>query len=135
MISSAGFGTHFEGDSVVGVAKGRNQTLITLANPVSQFVFIRRSENKTGMATVETLDKLELEIPELSKIMTSILFDNGIEFSKFDDMMKSVKNKEEKRFQIYFTHPYALHRLQRRQNHGERHPFGFRPALRTLRRG
>lgn len=99
--------THFEGDSVVGVAKGRNQTLITLANPVSQFVFIRRSENKTGMATVETLDKLELEIPELSKIMTSILFDNGIEFSKFDDMMKSVKNKEEKRFQIYFTHPYA----------------------------
>lgn len=99
--------THFEGDSVVGVARGRHQTLITLANPVSQFVFIRRSENKTGIATVETLDKLEEEIPELSQIMTSILFDNGIEFSKFDDMMKSAKNKEEKRFQIYFTHPYA----------------------------
>lgn len=99
--------THFEGDSVVGVAKGRHQTLITLANPVSQFVFIRRSENKTGVATVNTLDKLEEEITNLNQIMTSILFDNGIEFSKFEDMMKSVKNKEEKRFQVYFTHPYA----------------------------
>ena len=77
------------------------------ANPVSQFVFIRRSENKTSQATVETLDKLELEIPELRKIMTSILFDNGVEFSKFDEMMKSIKDKEEKRFQVYFTHPYA----------------------------
>lgn len=99
--------THFEGDSVIGVAKGTHETLITLANPVSQFVFIKRSKNKTGQATVDTLDKLEIEIPELKQIMTSILFDNGVEFSKFDEMMKSVKNKEEKRFQIYFTHPYA----------------------------
>lgn len=99
--------THFEGDSVVGVAKGRHETLITLANPVSQFVFIRRSENKTSQATIDTLDKLEIEIPELRKIMTSILLDNGVEFSKFDEMMKSIKDKEEKRFQVYFTHPYA----------------------------
>lgn len=99
--------THFEGDSIIGVAKGRHQTLITLANPVSQFVFIRRSENKTGQATVDTMDKMEKEIPELKQIMTSILFDNGVEFSKFDEMMKSVINKEEKRFQVYFTHPYA----------------------------
>lgn len=99
--------THFEGDSVVGVAKGRHETLITLANPVSQFVFIRRSKNKTGQATIDTLDKLETEIPELKQIMTSILFDNGVEFSKFEEMMKSVKNKDEKRFQVYFAHPYA----------------------------
>lgn len=99
--------THFEGDSVVGVAKGRHETLITLANPVSQFVFIQRSENKTAQATVDTLDRLENNIPELKQIMTSILFDNGVEFSKFDEMMQSVKNREEKRFQIYFAHPYA----------------------------
>ena len=99
--------THFEGDSVVGVAKGRHQTLITLANPVSQFTFIRRSENKTGQATVDTLDKLEGEIPQLNKIMESILLDNGVEFSKIEEMMRSVKNKDKKRFQIYFTHPYA----------------------------
>ena len=99
--------THFEGDSVVGVNKGRHQTLITLVNTASQFLLVRRSENKTGQATVETLDKLEEEIPELNKIMESLLLDNGIEFSKIEEMMKSVKDSSKKRFEIYFTHPYA----------------------------
>ena len=99
--------THFQGDSVIGVAKGIHNTLITLVNTVSQFTFIRRSENKTGQATVDTLDKLEEEIPELRKIMETLLLDNGVEFSKIEEMMKSVKNKEKKRFQVYFAHPYA----------------------------
>lgn len=99
--------THFEGDSIVGVAKGRHNTLITLVNTASQFTFVRRSENKTGQATVDTLDKLEEEIPELSKIIESLLLDNGIEFSKIEEMMESVKDRRQKRFQIYFTHPYA----------------------------
>jgi len=99
--------THFEGDSVVGVAKGRHNTLITLVNTASQFLLIKRSENKTGQATVNVFDKLEEEIPELYKIMETLLLDNGIEFSKIEEMMTSVKDREKKRFQIYFTHPYA----------------------------
>lgn len=99
--------THFEGDSVVGVAKGTHNTLITLVNTSSQFLIIRRSENKTGQATVDTLDKLEEEIPQISQIMESLLLDNGVEFSKIEEMMRSVKDKNKKRFQIYFTHPYA----------------------------
>ena len=99
--------THFEGDSVVGVKKGTHQTLITLVNTASQFLLIRRSENKTGQATVNVLDKLEEEIPQLSEIMESLLLDNGIEFSKIEEMMRPSKDKEKKRFQIYFTHPYA----------------------------
>ncbi len=98
--------THFEGDSVIGVKTGRHNTLITLVNTASQFVFIRRSENKTGQATVDTLDKLEREIPQLSEIMKSLLLDNGVEFSKIEEMMKSVKENK-KRFQVYFAHPYA----------------------------
>ena len=99
--------THFEGDSVVGVKKGTHQTLITLVNTASQFLLIRRSENKTGQATVDTLDRLEEDIPQLSEIMESLLLDNGIEFSKIEEMMKSAKDKDKKRFQVYFTHPYA----------------------------
>ena len=99
--------THFEGDSVVGVAKGRHNTLITLVNTASQFLLIRRSENKTGQATVDVLDKLEEEIPELWEIMETLLLDNGIEFSKIEEMMRSSKDKDKKRFQVYFTHPYA----------------------------
>lgn len=99
--------THFQGDSVIGVAKGTHNTLITLVNTASQFTFIRRSENKTGGATVDTLNKLEEEIPDLWKIMETILLDNGVEFSKIEEMMESVKNKKKKRFQVYFAHPYA----------------------------
>ena len=99
--------THFEGDSVVGVKNGTHQTLITLVNTASQFLFVKRSENKTGQATVDTLDRLEEEIPQLSKIMESLLLDNGVEFSKIEEMMKSVKDERKKRFQIYFAHPYA----------------------------
>ena len=51
--------THFEGDSVIGVAKGTHNTLITLVNTASQFLIIR------------------------------------------------VKDENKRRFQIYFTHPYA----------------------------
>lgn len=99
--------THFEGDSVIGVKKGTHNTLITLVNTASQFLFIRRSENKTGQATVDVLDKLEKEIPQLSKIMQSLLLDNGVEFSKIEEMMKSVDKRKKKRFQVYFAHPYA----------------------------
>ena len=41
--------THFEGDSVIGVAKGSHNTLITLVNTASQFLIIRRSENKNRL--------------------------------------------------------------------------------------
>lgn len=99
--------THFEGASVVGVAKGRHNTLITLVNTASQFLLIRKSENKTWKATVDVLDKLEEEIPQLSEIMESLLLDNGIEFSKIEEMMMSSKDNNKKRFQVYFTHPYA----------------------------
>lgn len=99
--------THFEGDSIVGRKKGTHQTLITIVNTASQFTFIRRSKNKTGQATVDVLDELEEEIPEISKIIESILLDNGIEFSKIEEMMQSIKDRKQKRFQIYFTHPYA----------------------------
>ena len=99
--------SHFQGDSVIGAAKGTHNTLITLVNTVSQFTFIRRSENKTGQATVDTLDKLEEEIPDLWKIIETLLLDNGVEFSRIEEMMRSVKNKEKKRFQVYFAHPYA----------------------------
>lgn len=100
--------THFEGDSVIGVKKGTHNTLITLVNTASQFVFIRRSENKTGKATVDTLDKLEKEIPQFSKIMKRLLLDNGVEFSKIEEMMNSVDKRRKKRFQVYFAHPICI---------------------------
>ena len=36
------------------------------------------------------------------------MLDNGIEFSKIEEMMMSSKDNNKKRFQVYYTHPYAL---------------------------
>lgn len=108
--------THFEGDSIIGKAKGSNNTLITLVNIASQFVFIKRSRNKTAVATKEVMDNLEKEIPNLEKIMKSLLLDNGTEFSGFEELMKSIENEKEKRFQIYFAHPYASYERGSNEN-------------------
>lgn len=108
--------TYFEGDSVIGVKAGTHNTLITLVNKASQFTFIRRSENKTAKATVAVLDEIEEEIPELKKIIEIVLFDNGIEFSKIEEMMKSVKDRRRKRFKIYFAHPYASYERGSNEN-------------------
>lgn len=108
--------TYFEGDSIVGVRKGSHNTLITLVNKASQFTFIRRSENKTANATVAVLNGLENEIGDFRKIIEVILFDNGIEFSNFEDMMKSVKDRRKKRCKIYFAHPYASYERGSNEN-------------------
>lgn len=99
--------THFEGDTVIGQTKGRHNTLITLVNTASQFTFIKRSQNKTAQATVDVINELNDEITELHRIMEPLLLDNGVEFSKWDEIMKSNKNENEKRMQVYFAHPYA----------------------------
>lgn len=108
--------THFEGDSIIGKSAGRSNTLITLVNVASQFTFIRRSQNKTALATVNTIDKLEKEIPELYKIMETLLLDNGTEFSKFDELMTSINPDIEKRFQIYFALAYASYQRACNEN-------------------
>lgn len=108
--------TYFEGDSIVGVRMGRHNTLITIVNKVSQFTFIKRSENKTAKATVSMLDELEKEIPNMEKIIETILFDNGVEFSDFEGMMKSAKDRRKKRFKIYFAHPYASYERGSNEN-------------------
>lgn len=108
--------TYFEGDSVVGVRTGRHNTLITLVNKASQFTFVERSENKTAKATVSVLDRLEKEIGNIKEIMEIVLFDNGVEFSDFDGMMKSVEDRRRKRFKVYFAHPYASYERGSNEN-------------------
>lgn len=99
--------THFEGDSIIGKREGKNNTLITLVNTSSKFLFIERSKDKTAKAFVEVLNKLEGEIPELEKIMETLLLDNGCEFSDIEGIMKSYKDKKQKRLSVYYAHPYT----------------------------
>ena len=99
--------THFEGDSVIGKRAGRKNTLITLVNTSSKFLFILRSKNKTAKAFVDVLDKLEREIPEFKEIMQTLLLDNGGEFSDVEGIMRSAIESGQKRLEVYYAHPYT----------------------------
>lgn len=126
--------TYFEGDSIVGVRNGTHNTLITLVNKASQFTFIKRSENKTAKATVAVLDELEKEMPEMEEFVKAILWDNGVEFSNFEEMMKSVKDRRKKRFRAYFAHPYASYERGSNENKNRmiRRTFKKGKAVETL---
>ena len=99
--------THFEGDSIIGKKEGKNNTLITLVNTSSKFLLIERAKDKTAKSFVEVLDKLENEIPEMSKIIETLLLDNGCEFSDIEGIERSSKEENKKRLSVYFAHPYT----------------------------
>lgn len=126
--------TYFEGDSIVGVRNGTHNTLITIVNKASQFTFIKRAENKTAKATVAVLDELEKEIPQMEEFVKVILWDNGVEFSNFEEMMKSVKDRRKKRFEAYFAHPYASYERGSNENKNRmiRRTFKKGKAVETL---
>lgn len=98
--------TYFEGDSVVGQRQGTHNTLQTYANPLSKFVIVYRSENKTAKATCITLNKIVENVFDKQNLMKNILFDNGIEFSDINGMMISEETNEKVRM-IYYAHPYT----------------------------
>lgn len=126
--------TYFEGDSIVGRRNGTHNTLITIVNKISQFTFIKRSANKTAKATVEVLDELERDIPQMAEFVKVILWDNGVEFSNFEEMMKSVKDRRKKRFKAYFAHPYASYERGSNENKNRmiRRTFKKGKAVETL---
>ena len=97
---------YFEGDSVIGKKEGTHNTLQTYANPISKFLLIHRSKDKTAKSTCETLVKIRSEIFEGQNLMKDILYDNGVEFSDIKGMMVEEKTGEKVR-NVYFAHPYT----------------------------
>lgn len=96
---------YFEGDSVIGKKEGGGNTILTFANPKTKFYAIYRSQNKTANATCKALHEIDKNVFEGENIMNTILFDNGCEFSDFNNMM--LDENGEKIREIYFAHPYS----------------------------
>ena len=97
---------YFEGDSVIGQKEGTHNTLQTYANPLTKFLVIHRSKNKTSKATCDTLEIIRKEIYEGQNLMDTILYDNGVEFSDIKGMMVDNKTGEKIR-NVYFAHSYT----------------------------
>jgi IS30 family transposase len=97
---------HWEKDLLVS-CKGGKGALLTLTERMTRQELIIRLPDKTQRAVKRALDRLERrygsKFKETFKTMTT---DNGSEFLDFESLERSCK-REEKRFKMYFAHPYS----------------------------
>lgn len=95
---------HWEMDCVVGPSL---QTLLVLTERLTRKEIIIKIPNKQTVSVVKALNGLERKYGEMfSKIFKTITIDNGVEFSDFNGLEKSIYSKK-KRTAVYYCHPYS----------------------------
>ena len=106
---------HWEMDLVVGKS-GTNAVLLTLCERLSRQVMIYKLPNRKAATVRSVFDKLEKQLPDFRHRFKSITTDNGPEFLEYDQLIKSVKNGEQ-RFAVYYCHSYSAWEKGSNENH------------------
>lgn len=86
----------WEGDTVRG--QQDQYGIVTLVERKSQYVILRKVENRTAQAT---RNAIEAAFKGVERMVNSITFDNGQEFAEHEQMEESLNAK------IYFADPYC----------------------------
>lgn len=94
---------HWEFDSVIGKAKGRRQSILTLTERKTRFEIIIRADAKTSAETVKALNKTIKKFPQGT--FKTITVDNGSEFQDCYGMEHD--HLGTKRLTVYYAHPYS----------------------------
>ncbi|MCD7825697.1 MAG: IS30 family transposase [Clostridiaceae bacterium] len=99
---------HWEMDTVVGARGISKKSLLVLTERKTRKEMIFLLKEHTASAVVKALDRLERKIgsAKFRKIFQTITVDNGSEFSDWEGMECSKRNKK-KRTKIYYCHPYS----------------------------
>ena len=98
---------HWEGDTIVGSRNIPNSgAVLTLVERKTRFQLTIKMKDRKANTVYKAVKLLKKRYPELSDyklsdIFKSITFDNGVEFSKWEDIEKYLKTK------TYFAHPYS----------------------------
>ena len=98
---------HWEGDTIVGSRNIHNSgAVLTLVERKTRFQLTIKMKNRKANTVYKAIKLLKKRYPELkdyklSDIFKTITFDNGVEFSKWEDIEKYLKTK------TYFAHPYC----------------------------
>jgi IS30 family transposase len=97
---------HWEMDLIVSCRGGKG-ALLTLTERKTRQEIIIRLPNKTQRAVKRALDSLERRKgSKFKEKFKTITVDNGSEFLDFELLERSCK-RDEKRFNMYFAHPYS----------------------------
>lgn len=99
---------HWEMDCVVG-KKRTKDTLLVLTERLTRYEKIIKIPNRKPASVVYVLDSLEKKYGQqrFKKLFKSITVDNGVEFSDYEGLEKSVYDETEKRTNVYYCHPYS----------------------------
>ena len=98
---------HWEGDTIVGSRNIPNSgAVFTLVERKTRFQVTIKIKDRKANTVYKAIKKIKQKYPELNdykinEIFKTITFDNGVEFSKWEDIEKYLKTK------TYFAHPYC----------------------------
>lgn len=110
---------HWEMDSVVGPQGEGRKALLVLTERKYRDEIIMLVKNHTSAEVVRSLDKLERKLGEKSfrDTFKSITVDNGTEFSDWQGIERSRRNKTIPRTQVYYCHAYSSYERGSNENH------------------
>lgn len=96
---------HWEMDCVVGKQRTKN-VLLVLTERLTRYELIFQMPNKKAESVVTCLNALEQRHGDsFRKIFKTITVDNGVEFSDYDGMRRSIYGGN--RVELYYCHPYT----------------------------
>lgn len=96
---------HWEMDCVIGKKKTRD-TILAFTERLTRYEIIFKMPDHKAATVVRYMNKLEKRFGKrFRKVFKSITVDNGVEFSDFNGLEKSIYGG--KRTSVYYCHPYS----------------------------
>lgn len=96
---------HWEMDCVVG-KQGTKETILAFTERLTRYEIVFKMPDHKAATVVRFVNKLEKRYgKQFRKLFKSITVDNGVEFSDFKGLEKSIYGG--KRTNVYYCHPYT----------------------------
>lgn len=106
---------NWEMDTVVGKKKNK-KSLLVLTERKTRFEVVELLQTHTAAEVCKALTRVAKRFKDdFDEIFKTITVDNGSEFSDYEGMKDSLKNKRET-FDIYYCHPYSSYERGSNEN-------------------
>lgn len=99
---------HWEMDTVKGKQGVTKSCMLVLTERKTRDEIIVKLPDQKAASVVEAIDRLERKWGDMfTKVFRSITVDNGVEFSDYEGLERSVLHEGEKRTFTFYCHPYS----------------------------
>ena len=107
---------HWEMDTVKGKKGTTKSCLLVLTERLTRREIIRKIPDQGARSVVAELDKLEHRLGNMfSRLFKTITVDNGVEFSDYENMKRSLLHDGDKT-EIYYCHAYSSYERGSNEN-------------------